>query len=253
MKPRTIVSILAFVSLISACNLPSNVPTTETPTLALFTETATPPLSTATPTQTPLPSATSLPTASSTPTVPVAFPKDVPVNCRLGPSTGWIVLSGLNLGASSQILGKTGDGGWWYIADPFNSGRNCWVSASVVNTSGNLAGIPVAGAPSMTVTDVTVDVDPKNISVAGCIGPILPLEISGTIEANGPGTVTWHFETEQGGAMSIQNTNFDAFGEKVFTVDYTPPLTAGTYWVRLIVTSPNNVQAETKYTITCPP
>jgi hypothetical protein len=253
MKLGRYLFVLSFVLAISACNLPSNVPVTETPTLALITPSATQSLSTATSTQTALPSATSQPTASSTPTVPVAFPKDVAVNCRLGPSTAWIVLSALNIGTSSQIIGKTADGGWWYIADPFNSGRNCWVSSSVVNTSGNLAGIPVAGAPSATVTDVTVDVDPNNLSVAGCIGPILPLEISGTIETNGPGTVTWHFETQQGGAMSTQNTEFDAFGVKIFTVDYTPPLTAGTYWVRLIVTSPNNVQAEVKYTIACPP
>jgi hypothetical protein len=88
--------------------------------------------------------------------------------------------------------------------------------------------------------------------VAGCIGPILPLEISGTIETNGPTTVTWHFETQQGGALPTQTTEFDAFGSRNFSVDYTPTLTAGTYWVRLIVTSPNATQSEVKYTIVCP-
>ena len=252
MKSRSLISTLALVLAMLACNLPSNVPT-ETPTAAAITPSFTPAPTTAVPTLTLPPSNTPLPTNTSTPSVPVAFPREVAVNCRLGPGTGWIVLSGLSVGTSSQITGKSGDAGWWQIIDPLNSGRRCWVAASVTSTAGNLAAIPVVPAPQASVTNVTVDVDPSTINVAGCIGPILPIEISGTIETNGPGTVTWHFETQQGGAMSTQNTNFDAFGVKVFSVDYTPPLTAGTYWVRLIVTSPNNVQAEAKYTINCPP
>jgi hypothetical protein len=110
----------------------------------------------------------------------------------------------------------------------------------------------VAEAPKATVTNVSVEVDPRSISVAGCLGPIVPLEISGIIETDGPTTVQWRFETQQGGPMTTQTTTFDAFGEKTVSVDYTPTLTAGTYWVRLIVTSPNNVQDETNYTITCP-
>ncbi len=250
MKLRSLFVVILVLAM-SACNLPSNVPTA-TPTLSLITPSATQPPSTATPTQTALPSNTPPPTTTFTPTVPVAFPRDVAVNCRLGPGVAWIVLSGLNVGASAQIVGKTADNGWWYIVDPFNSARKCWVASSVTNTAGNLAGIPVAGAPSAEVTDVSIDVDPNEISVAGCIGPIQPIEIGGTIETNGPTTVKWHFETQQGGAMSSQTTEFDAFGSKDFSVDYTPPLTAGTYWVRLVVTSPNSMQAEEKYKIECP-
>jgi hypothetical protein len=184
--------------------------------------------------------------------VPVAFPKEVAVNCRLGPGTGWIVLSGLSVGTSSQITGKSGDGTWWQIIDPLNSGRRCWVSGSVTNTAGNLASIPVVESPKATVTNVTVDVDPESLSIAECLDPIDPFEVTGTIESNGPGTVQWHFETQQDGAMSGQTKNFDAFGEETVSVDYTPAtLTAGTYWIRLIVTSPNDAQAEVKYTITC--
>lgn len=250
MKPRKLLFVFVLVLALSACNLPSNLPPTETPTLTINTPAVTP--ATATPTQTLVPTNTPPATATSTPTVPVAFARDVPVNCRLGPSTGWIAVSSLNIGVSSQIIGKTGDASWWLVADPLSSGRNCWVSASVTNTGGNLAGIPVAPAPNATVTDVRVDIDPKTINVAGCVGPIQPSKITGTIETNGPTSVTWHFETQQSGAMPNQTMQFDAFGPKTFTVDYTPPLTAGTYWVRLIVTSPNNMQAEVKYTITCP-
>ena len=243
---------IVFVLVLSACNLPSNAPVTETPTLAV---TATPTLflSTAAPTLTLPPSNTPPPAATSTPSVPVAFPREVAVNCRLGPGTSWVVLSGLSVGTSAQITGKSGDGGWWQITDPLNSSRRCWVAGSVTNTAGNVSGIPVVEAPKAEVTDVAVEVDPESLSIALCAGPITPLEITGTIETNGPTTVQWRFETQQDGAMTAQTTEFDAFGEETVSVDYTPTtITAGTYWVRLIVTSPNNVQAETRYTIACP-
>jgi hypothetical protein len=160
----------------------------------------------------------------------------------------------LSVGTSAQIVGKTGDAGWWYIVDPLNSGRNCWVASSVTNTAGNLAGVPVVTAPQASVTNVTVDVEPDTITTAGCLGPIPTIEITGTIETNGPGTVTWRFETQQGGAMSTQTTEFDAFGEKTVSVDFThpAPIAAGASWVRLVVTSPNSTQAEARYTINCP-
>ena len=251
MKSRNLLSTLALVLAMLACNLPSTLPT-ETPTAVAVTPSSTHSSPTVAPSQTALPSNTPPPTTTSTPSVPVAYPRDVAVNCRLGPGTGWIVLSGLSLGTSAQVTGKSGDGGWWQVIDPLNSARRCWVASSVTNTAGNVAVIPVVEAPKATVTDVSVEVDPSSISVAGCLGPILPLEISGTIETDGPTTVQWRFETQQGGAMTTQTTTFDAFGEETVSVDYTPTLIAGTYWVRLIVTSPNNVQDEVNYTITCP-
>src|ERR1044071_727684 len=162
MKSRSFLFVLALVLAMLACNLPSNA-ATQTPTLAIFTPANTQPVSTAIPTLTVLPSDIPPSTSTSTPTVPVALPKDVAVNCRLGPGVGWIVLSGLSLGASSQIVGKSGDGGWWYIVDPFNSSRKCWVAASVTTTAGNLAGIPVVQAPRATVTQVSVDESPDSI------------------------------------------------------------------------------------------
>lgn len=252
MKSRSLVSTLALVLALLACNLPSTLPT-ETPTVAPITPSSTQATSTTAPTITPLPSNTAPPTATFTPSVPVAFPKEVAVNCRLGPGTAWVVLSGLSVGASSQITGKSGDGGWWQIIDPVSSGRRCWVAASVTNTAGNVASIPVVEAPKATVTNVTVDVDPSSLSIADCLGPIVPLKITGTIETNGPTTVQWRFETQQDGAMSAKSTEFDSFGEETVSSDYTPTtLTAGTFWVRLIVTGPNEAQAEAKYTITCP-
>lgn len=253
MNRRTLFPALVLVLAILACNLPSSVPATPTAapmTMPSATATVIPP--TDLPTQTPLPTNTPLPTFTFTPSVPIAFPKDVNVNCRLGPSTAWLPISALVVGQSSQIAGKMSDNSWWLIANPQNSNGRCWVSSSVVNTGGNLSAIPVVESPEADVTDVTVNVDPKTTSVAGCTGPIVPLKIKGTIETNGPVTVKWRFETQLGGTMGNQSTNFDTFGSKDFTAEYTPPLTAGTYWVKLVVFDPNDLQAETSYKIECP-
>jgi len=251
MKYQPIFASLFLILTMLACNLPSNVPVTPTATVLLATDTPVQPSATPIPSNTPPPTNTPLPTLTFTPTVPVASPKDVAVNCRFGPGTAWVVTSALNPGQTSQIVGKTGDGGWWFIVDPFSSGRNCWVASSVTITAGNLAAIPIVETPKASVVNVSVKVDPTTIGVAGCIGPISPIKIRGTIEVNGPATVKWYFETQQGGAMSTQTTDFEAFGSKDVSVDYTPPLTAGNYWVRLIVTSPNSIQGEVRYKIEC--
>jgi hypothetical protein len=102
-----------------------------------------------------------------------------------------------------------------------------------------------------------VDVSPRTVNVPGgaCAGPAPAIELEGTIETNGPTTVQWRFETQQGGAMATQTSEFETFGEKTFIASFTPtlPVTAGdSYWVRLIVSSPNDEQSEVRYTIACP-
>src|SRR5690349_19900525 len=154
MKSRSSLFVLALVLAMLACNLPSN-GATQTPTLAIFTPANTQPVSTSRPALRLSPANTPPATSTSTPKIPLAIPKEVAVNCRLGPGVGWIVLSGLSVGASSQIVGKSGDGAWWYIVDPFNSSRKCWVAGSVTTTAGNVAGIPVVEAPQAMVTKVT--------------------------------------------------------------------------------------------------
>lgn len=241
-------SLLLVLSML-ACNLPSSAP--GTPTVTILPATNTVPPTTLVPSNTPLPSSTPPPTLTSTPAVPVASPKDVAVNCRFGPGTAWVAISALNVGQSSQIVGKNSDGSWWYIVDPFSSGRNCWVSVSVTNASGNLASIPVVEAPRASVTNVSVRVDPSTVSVTGCTGTPPVIKFIGTIEVNGPARVTWHFESQQGGTFSSQTTDFDAFGSRDVSMDYPPLLTAGNYWVRLVVTEPNSLQSEARYTIQC--
>ncbi len=252
MRLRIFPIMILLTLIASSCNLPLSAPTA-TPTLA-FTDTPAAPTETPLPTSTPLPTDTPLPTLTFTPSVPTITTLDKPVNCRLGPSTAWLPISALNVGQSSQIVGKNSDTSWWLIQDPLNPGRNCWVAASVTSASGNLAGLQVAQTSAATVTNVTIKLDPKLIDLGLlCIGAIPPVKFIGSIETNGPTEVKWHFETQQGGVQPNKSTDFGAFGIKEVSGEYThiPPVLAGKYWVRLVVTSPNSLVAEALYEIDC--
>jgi hypothetical protein len=246
MKSRILITMLALALTLQACHLPTNVPSQETAT-SLPPQ----PLVTETPSLTPLPADTPIPTLTATPTTPIAWPLNQAVNCRFGPNLDWVVVGALLVGQTATILGKNEDASWWYLATPNDPGTPCWVAASVTLTAGNLAGLQIISPPKASVTKVTVQIDPAKISVAGCMGPIQPSEIKGTIEVNGPVKVEWHFETEQGGAMSPESTNFKSADTKNVSAEFTPPLSAGTYWVRLIIDSPGDKLAETKYKIVC--
>ncbi len=78
------------------------------------------------------------------------------------------------------------------------------------------------------------------------------MELKGSIETNGPTTVDWHFETEQSGALGTGTKTFDSFDTKNVSDSFVPTLTAGTYWVKLVVTTPNGKVAESGYKIECP-
>jgi len=202
---------------------------------------------------TPLP--TEIPTEAftATPSVPMVTPVDKPVNCRFGPGVGFVSLgAGLAVGANAQILGKTAGGDWWLIQNPSAGGGNCWVAASVTTATGDLTTVGVVAAPAAFVTKTTIKADPDTISVPGCTGPIMALSLKGTIDVNGPTTVKWHFETQEDGALPEHSLEFTAFGSQNVSADYTPPVTEGNFWVRLIVTSPNAMVAEAKYKIDCP-
>ena len=253
MKIRIFSLMLLIALFLSACNLPSNV-ATETPVPASPTleNTAAPPTETPQPTITPLPTDTPPPTPTGTPTVPIAWARDVNVNCRFGPSTEWLAIGALVMGQTAPISGKNASGTWWYVTIQNSPGTPCWVAASVTDTAGNLANIPVVSPPEASVTKVTIE-KPDDISIAGCMGPSNVINFKGSIEMNGPGTVKWHFETQQGGALATFSTDFATAGAQTVSDNtFAPPVAVGTYWVRLIVTSPNNKQAEASYKIECP-
>ncbi len=246
MNKRILIASLVIILMMSACNLPSGVTATATPTSIFPTETPTAAF-TAVPTETPSP------TIEPTPTIPIAWPSDKGVNCRLGPGTEWVTIGALLVGETANIQGRNGDSSWWYVVTKGNPGSPCWVAASVTITAGNLANLAVINPPIASVTEVSIKLEPKDISLPGCFGPVQPIKFEGSISVNGPVKVKWYFETEQDGPMSSDTINFGfADSKKVETSSFTPDIAEGTFWVRLVVVEPNSKTAEAKYKVVCP-
>ncbi len=253
MKTQNLSVMLLVILILSACTLPSGAPPPDaSPTLPPPPEnTPIPPTATIPPppSETPLPTNTPLPTATFTPSVPIALPTDLNVNCRLGYGTEWLATGALLAGEPATIVGKNQTASWWYVK--LQNGTQCWVAASVTTTAGNLVGVPVMGQSTASVIKVSIE-KPDTITVAGCLGPIQPLNLKGSIETNGPGTVTWHFETEQSGVITDHATDFSEAGSKTVSDSFVPPLAAGSYWVKLVAFLPNDKVAENSYKIECP-
>lgn len=254
MNNRYLIASLVLILAILACNLPSNTPAAQSSDQPVITLTSSPglPSDTPIPSATALPTDTPLPTLTPTPTIPIAWPSDKGVNCRFGPGTDWLTIGSLLVGQTATISGKNDDSSWWYVTTPGDPGRPCWVASSVTITAGNLANIPIISPPNASVTNVSVKLDPREFSLPGCMGPLQPITIKGTIETNGPGKVKYYFKTEQGGDMTEEITNFKSAGTKIVETTYSPSPSAGSYWVRLIITSPNNMVGEANYKIACP-
>lgn len=255
MKSRPMIVVLSIVASMLACNLqptgsqpqdvnPAAISASDTPVATQA------PAATSTETAVPAPTDTPTITPTATPSVPMVTPLKDAVNCRLGYGTEYEQLAGLAIGAFAQIVGKSSDGAWWQILS--SGGEKCWVAASVTVVSGDISGVPVMPQAMAYVTDASIlSVKPKSVNAPGCMGPIQPISIKGRITVNGPVTVKWHFETQKDGPMSTHTTEFSMYGYKDVSTDYTPPVLEGSYWIRLVITSPSSMVGESEYEIKC--
>jgi hypothetical protein len=233
-------SALMLITLALACNLPSVTPTASAPTVT--TPSATPPAS-----PSPIASATTEPTSIPTPTIPLAAPKDLPVNCRFGPGLGWEAVSGLLLGKTSEIVGKNSSLEWWYIIDPINQGAFCWVAMSATVASGNLSGIPEYPIPTAQVIAVSAKAE---ISFVACGGPN-PVDFTGTIKTNGPATLVYQWEVtgDSTNTTSPETLEVDEFGVHEVPSPGAYKVDCGDYTIRLHVTSPYEKSGKDDFTV----
>jgi hypothetical protein len=196
-----------------------------------------------------IPTETPLPTPTSTPEAPIAWPKDLGVNCRYGPGKEWAAVSSLPAGTTAEIKGRTVDTAWWYVSDPLNLDSFCWVSYDVVNTAGNLNIIPLVEPPTASVTEATAN---ALVDFMAC-GSSNPVTFNGTITANGPLTVTYHWEVsgDQPETTSDETLEFsEASTQKVKTDMFSAD--CGDYSVTLRITSPDETSAERAFKIQAP-
>lgn len=236
-------SIIALMLAALACNWSDVVPLaapviepSQLPTFAISTLTA-------------VPTETPLPTPTSTPDVPVAWPKDLGVNCRYGPGEEWEAVSSLPAETMVDIKGRTIDTAWWYVIDPMNLDDFCWVAYDVVDTAGNLNIIPIIDAPIASVTDVTTD---ALVTFTPC-GGSNQVTFNGSIIANGPTTVTYHWEVsgDAQSTMPDETIQFSESGTQNLSND-SFSADCGDYSVKLVVTSPNETIADKEFKIQVP-
>jgi hypothetical protein len=104
------------------------------------------PEATATPEFTATPSATATLTETPTPSVPLASLTQN-TNCRSGPLAVYDLIRTFLTGETAQITGKDAGGDYWYVADPNQPGKDCWLWGRYVTVSGDTSNVPVFTPP----------------------------------------------------------------------------------------------------------
>jgi len=262
MKNKRLLLIIALLtSLMLACDLATGLSTPPTPIVVVVTQlvaadTALPqaqPTATEAPTATALPVETAITAPTPTSSIPMVTPLKDPVNCRYGPSVNYEQVFALAVGAYAQVTGKSADGGWWQVLAGEGSSQNCWVANSVVSLSGDPGSILPVPAPAAFVTNASFQVKPDSINLGpGCVGPYPNFSLKGTISTNGPLEVKWRIETQQDGFLTEHSFSFSKFGQQDISYNYVPSYwKKGNFWVRLIITSPQNMTYEATYRVKC--
>jgi uncharacterized protein YraI len=103
------------------------------------------------PTVTPTATATNTPTVTPTVSPTGGAPTATLLQnayCRKGPSTDYDILATLFQGLYVPIVGRNQDSTWWQVQVP-DSQTQCWLAGDVVQTSGDLSGVPVVEPPPL--------------------------------------------------------------------------------------------------------
>lgn len=196
------------------------------------------------------PTATLAPTdipLTATPSVPMVAAIDRGVNCRFGPSTYYAAIDALLVGSPVPIIGRIEDSSWWQINTPSGGSGNCFVAASVTQTSGNLAGIPIVQAPFVSVTDVQLSVNV--IQKQFCKQAIV--DVSAKITVNGPTKVSYHYAVvtpTSSTETAYTIVEYSEAGE--YLIEFQELATeCGDHSLTLMVTDPNQKSASDDFTV----
>lgn len=239
MRIRQWINAAVVLLILSACNFPTH----RSPS-----PTATEP----SPTQTRVAFRTPSVTFTSTPFFLVAFPKNQTVNCRSGPGTAYTVIGALRPGRQAEIIGKNIDVTWWYVKNPSDPSTFCWLAADFVFTEGNVEALPVVNPPGVTVTAVTVSIDPPVINVACDAFPQL-VTINIRISASGPAIVSWRWEEVSTGDVSEEQSLLFEEGGAKNTRDLYQVASARDFTMIVRTLQPNEVTGQTTFKAVCTP
>lgn len=100
-------------------------------------------------TETPLP-----PTETETPTLALTATPEPPMarltgdtNCRTGPLVVYDLIATYRTGKELKITGRSAASDYWYVADPDQPSRECWLWGRYAEVSGDLTAVPVFTPP----------------------------------------------------------------------------------------------------------
>jgi len=254
MSRASLIPLVFWVALGMACNLSSSglglssssgaVPTASPQTTVAPTSTNTPAATTA-----PTSTLTPTPAPTLTPSPPMVSPLNQDVACRFGPGTVYSIEGALVAGHTVLIQGRDSPGGWWYIENPGQPGRYCWVPSSDTQTQGDTSLVAVQPPPVAFVDYVGLDMTPSSKDIA-CGSLPYTFNVNFKIEWNGPITLTFQRIKSNGQAASPETYVFKASGTQTYTDSYQVNA-AGTYWFKVQVTSPNSISAQNTARLTC--
>ena len=207
------------------------------------------------PTATPTPTATFSPTSTPTivPTATLAqvtlTVKDTLINCRFGPGVGYELINELSQGTSARVIGRNQSSTWWYIRDPGNPNGSCWVSADVTQTQGAVEQLPVVQPPITAVIDVSLRAEPDRI-VVGCDQFPQTIFLEAEVTTDGPAFVTWRWEASTGASSDNVILAFDKAGKQVIN-DYYQIFAPNDYWIKLHISTPNEIIKQVNVPVSC--
>ncbi|MBI5946450.1 MAG: hypothetical protein HY864_18970 [Chloroflexi bacterium] len=211
------------------------------------------PIATATPAPTTIPSLT--PTLAPSPTAtPVNITlrvKDELVNCRFGPGITYVLVNELHRDQSLHAAGRNDSATWLYVRDPGNPGGFCWLSAAVVEAAGMVDQLPVTPPPFVTVTDVSLRAEPNRILV-NCSQFPQTVFFEAQVTTNGPTLLTWSWEASTGAASDVGTMVFEEAGTQIINEFY-PIGGPNEYWVKLHILTPNVLDEQVNFPVSCTP
>lgn len=156
-----------------------------------------PPAATATPEATP--------TASTTPQPSAQLTENS--NCRSGPLLVYDLITTFLAGEEVEVVGRNAAGDYWYVLDPDNPARGCWLWGRYAQANAGAEQVPVF-TPPPTPTPAYVWGGDWQIWVASDAGSMTLNEdessVSGTLK-DGSGNVTAAFNGNKGEGGRIIN------------------------------------------------
>lgn len=233
-----------------AALIPSSTPTVEV--------TATPgaPTETQSAVLTPVTLATSLPTmtpyvASGDYAYPIIH-STMNTNCRSGPGIQYPVVGALMPDQKVEVHGIYQAGGYWYIQNPTDTSKYCWVWSDTTVVDGNTNYLPVIQPPATPIAvmpHVSVSVAVSPVTSAVCPETFTYTATFTTSEAT---TLTYQWVREDGTTSSPEKIVFtdDGTGSASTTYVFKSAATGSAY-VKILspVTMKSN---KAPFTLTCP-